>query len=51
MKVLERRDWVLWVAQVPNIEAWVLVVVVSYHELGRHERVPDNLSLFHFHGG
>lgn len=51
MQVLECRDWVLWVAQIPDVKAWVLVIVVRYHELGGHERVPDNLSFFNFNGG
>ena len=47
MQVLERCNRVLWVAQIPNVEARVLIIVVCYNKLGRHKRIPNDLSFFH----
>jgi hypothetical protein len=32
------------VSQVPNVERWVLIIIVSYDELGRNFGVPNHLS-------
>jgi len=45
VEVLERRHWVVWLPQVPNLEARVLVVVIGHHELSWDLRVPCQTCL------
>ncbi len=46
MDVLECSNWIVCLSQVPNIEAWILVVIVGNHELGGQIRVPHHASSF-----
>lgn len=50
MDVVEGRYWVVRVAQVPNVDDWVLVVIVCDQELKRNFRVPEHLSLSRLRG-
>ena len=47
MDILECGNWVGCLAQIPHIEAWVLVIVISDHELCRLLRVPHHASFLH----
>lgn len=40
------HDWVLGISEVPDVEAWVLVIVICNHELSGDLRVPHHLDLF-----
>ncbi len=46
MDVLECSNWVICLSQVPNIEAWILIIIVGNDELGSQIWVPHHPSSF-----
>jgi hypothetical protein len=45
MKILVSCDRVVWLSQIPDLQARVLIVIISNHELCRNFRVPCHACL------
>jgi len=45
MDVAVSGNWILRVSQVPNVDRWVAIVVVSHDELSRDLWIPGHLDL------
>ena len=46
MDVLEGRDGIVGFSQIPDIEAWVLIIIIGNHELSRDLWIPHHTCLF-----
>ena len=46
MDVLEGRNWIVGLSQIPNVEAWILIIVITDYKLSRNLRVPHHTCLF-----
>lgn len=47
VNIREGGNWVVRVTKIPNVDGWVLVIVVGDDELGGDLRVPHHLGLSH----
>jgi hypothetical protein len=50
VQILEGCCRVLRIPQIPDVEAWVHVIIIGDNELRGNDRVPHHLSLFGFDG-